>query len=269
MTAKGGTGSFFEGFARFGYAAKGVVYVVIGALATMAALRLGGATTGMGGALETIVGQPYGKILLAVVAVGLVGYVTWRFLQAFLDVDRKGSDVKGLSVRAFYTASGLIYASLALGAVKLVLGSGGGGGGEAQADWTAKLMSQPFGRWLVAAAGGAVIGVGIYQAYQAITAKFRKRLESSEMSDLQDAWATLIGRIGFAARAVVFGMIGGFLIQAALKTNPQEARGLAGALRSLEEQPFGPWLLGAVGAGLAAFGLFQFVMARYRRITVE
>jgi hypothetical protein len=183
--------------------------------------------------------------------------------------DDKGADAKALGLRAFYTASGLFYGLLAIGAIRLLLGSEAGTGEESYADWSAKLMEKPFGIWLIGTLGVFVIGVGVYQAYRAYTAKFRKRLQTGQMTNLEDRWATRIGRIGFAARAVVFSMIGAFLFMAAVRADPNQARGLGGALKTLDRQPSGPWLLGLVGVGLAAYGTFQLVMARYRRIQID
>ena len=140
------------------------------------------------------------------------------------------------------------------------------GGGGSPDDWTARLMAQPFGRWLVVIAGAVIVGAGLYQFYKAYKADFRDELNLGAMSGRVKTWTTRSGRLGYAARGVVFGVIGIFLVQAALQTDPDEARGLGGALNTLASQPFGPYLLGAVALGLVAYGIFMFVMARYRRI---
>jgi len=127
-------------------------------------------------------------------------------------------------------------------------------------------MSQPLGRWVVVAAGAVILGAGLYQFYRAYRADFRDELEIHEMSLREKRWTTHAGRLGYVARGAVFGVIGVFLVQAALQADPQEARGLGGALETLARQPFGPYLLGAVAIGLVAYGAFMFVVARYRRI---
>ncbi len=254
--------------ARFGYAAKGVVYVIVGALAALAAFDEGGRTTNSRGALEEILYRPYGRFLLGVVAIGLAGYAVWRWVQSATDTENKGSGAKGLAVRIGYAVVGLIYASLAYSAVRMILGlkAGGGGNREASQEWTAQLLAQPFGRWLVGAAGLGVIAFAVYQLYKAYAAKFREKLKLDEMNEQTETLATRVGQIGLAARGVVFGIIGVFLLQAALHFNANEARGLSGALRALEQQPFGAWVLGAVALGLVAYGIFMFILARYRRI---
>lgn len=254
-----------ERLARFGIASKGIVYAIVGFLAAQAAFGAGGKTTDTKGALQTIVTQPFGKFLLALVAIGLLGYVLWRFIQAFLDPERKGTNAKGLFQRLGYFISGAIYAGLALTATRLILGFGGGGGNSTQ-DSTARLLAQPFGQWLVGTLGAMVIGMGFHQFYKAYSAKFRQDLKWQEMRDAERTWATRAGRFGHAARGVVFLVIGFFLIQAARQSDPNQARGLGGALAALAQQPYGPWILAVVAIGLVAYGIYLLVEARYRRV---
>lgn len=254
---------------RFGFAAKGAVYGLVGVLALLAALGRGGETTDTQGALGTLVGAPFGRVLLALVALGLLGHALWRWVQAALDTEHKGGDAKGIAARVGYAAIGVVYAGLALAAVRLAQGSGGGGGSDQSAqDWTARLLAQPFGRVLVGLAGLAVIGIGGYQLYRAYTAKFREKLKLGEMSATEQQWTTRLGRFGFAARGVVFAIIGGFLIVAALQDQSDQARGLGGALDALASQAYGRILLGVVALGLVAYGIFMFAQARYRRMVI-
>ena len=129
-------------------------------------------------------------------------------------------------------------------------------------------MRQPFGRWLVGAVGATVVGVGLYQFVRAWRASFTKRLKRAEMSSTEEEWATKVGRFGFAARGVTFLIIGGFIVTAALQADPSEAQGLDAAFRWLEQQPFGTWLLAIVALGLVAYGVFQIVLAKYRRLGI-
>lgn len=108
--------------------------------------------------------------------------------------------------------------------------------------------------------------VGLFQLYRAYDAKFMEKLKPGEMGAGERTSTRRAGRIGHAARGVVFCVIGAFLVRAALQFDPSRARGLGGALSALASRPFGPYLLGAVAVGLACFGLFMFVVARYRRI---
>jgi uncharacterized protein DUF1206 len=253
-----------ERLARAGYLAYGVVYVLVGVLAVQAALGVGGQATGQEGALRSILLAPLGRVLLGLIVLGLLAYATWRLFQGIRDPENEGTDAKGLLKRFDHVINGLVHAALAFSAGQLVLGSGGGGGSPD--DWTARLMAQPLGRWIVVIVGVVFVGAGLYQFYKVYRADFRDELKLDDMGDRERRWATRSGRLGYAARGVVFGVIGVFLVQAALQTDPDEARGLGGALQTLARQPFGPYILGAVALGLVAYGVFMFVMARYRRI---
>lgn len=258
---------WIERIARFGYAAKGVVYMVVGAMATKAAVGTGGETTDTRGALEAINEQPFGKFALGTVAFGLIGYVIWRWIQAIADTDDKGTGLKGILVRIGYAGSGLIYAGLALSAAKVLIDVGDPDSStQMQQDWVARFLTMPYGGWLVGLAGACVLGFGLYQIYKGFAAKFRKRLKLKEMSESRRFWATLTGRVGYAARGIVFCIVGSFLIQSARHFNPSEAKGLDAALQTLSGWPFGPWALGMVAAGLFAYGFYMLVEARYRLI---
>lgn len=255
--------------ARLGYATKGVVYTIIGVIAALAALRGGGETADSRGALEHIVEQPYGHVLLVVVAVGLAGYALWRLTQAVLDTEDKGSEWKGLAVRAGYACIGFVYFGLGYSALRLVLGGDAGDSSDEKSRyWTATFMGLPFGRLLVGLGGLGFIGFGLWQCYKAYKTKFRKKMKHHEMGEHASRFVTRAGQFGLVSRGLVFGVVGVFLIQAALRARAHEARGLAGALHALEEQPAGIWVLGVVALGLVAYGLLMFAQALYRRIDV-
>ena len=270
--AHAGTAAFAQGrrglvrLGRFGYGAKGVVYVVLGAMALQAAFEAGKKAPGTQGALREIADKPLGEFLLWLLAAGLIGHALWRLVQAVRDTERKGKDAKGLAIRTGYIISAAIHVSLAVAAASIARGRPTRANSEQ--SLTADLMAMPFGRWLVAAIGLIVLGVGISQLYQAYSARFRERLRTAEMTPKEQRWAIRSGRAGYAARGITFGVIGVFLINAARQFDPQEAKGLAGALQTLENQPHGQWLLAIVGLGLLGYGVFQFILARYRRMVV-
>jgi hypothetical protein len=261
--------------ARAGFAAKGVVYVLVGGLALLAAIgsRLPfdtphGATTGSRGALRTLLDQPYGRAILIAVAIGLAGYALWCFVRAFLDPERDGTDFKGVAKRVGNFGKGVIHVALVVAVVRMLRGTGSGGGDDGQGarDWTAWLMSFPMGQWLVALVGLGVTGYGARQIYRAWVSKLDDPLNLGQMSPGGRAWTVRFSRFGMAARGVVFGIIGMFLVVAAYRSNPREVKGVGEALATLERQPYGPILLGVVALGLISYGLFQFILARYRRI---
>jgi Domain of Unknown Function (DUF1206) len=256
-----------EPLARLGYAARGAVYSLVGILAIQTAFGArGNQQTDTRSALQWVAEQS--TALLWLLALGLFGYALWRVVQGVLDPENKGSDPKGLAVRAGMVVSGLIYGGLAMAAVRMASGSGdasGGSGGGTQ-GFTADLMTKPFGRWLVAIAGIAVIISGLTQIRDGWTEKFRKHLKEQEMDPTEQRLAVRTGKLGLIARGIVFLLSGWFLIRAALQFNPAEARGLGGALETLASQPAGSWLLGLVALGLIAFGAYSILLARYRRI---
>lgn len=259
---------WFERLARLGYVSKGIVYFIIGLLAAQVALGVGGRTTDSEGALQTIVTQPFGKFLLAIVTLGMVSYALWRLIEAIFDPGNQGQkpEAKRIGKRLGYAASSAAYAGLALTAIKLITGTGGGNSSNSTQDWTARFLAQPFGRWLVGLAGIVVIGVGLYMIYEAFKGKFRSELNWQQMSASERTWATRIGKFGIAARGIVFAVIGIFLTQAALKSDPGQAKGVGEALAALAQQPYGRWLLGFVALGLIAYSIYSVVEARYRRI---
>ena len=258
-----------ETFARFGYAAKGFVYGAVGILALMAAFSLGGDTTGTTGALQAIAEQSFGKLLLASIALSLVGYVIWRFIQAIQDPGNKGKDASGILARLGYVFSGIAYIGVAANAALLAFGSSSGGGGNSKQDWTAMVMQQPFGRWLVGIAGAVTVGIGFWRLYQAYKIKFRKKLNLAELSSQQQDWLVNISRFGIAARGVVFVMIGFFILQAAKNYDPDKVKGLDGALFTLTQQPFGKALLALMALGLVSYAIYLLLQARYRRIKIS
>lgn len=259
----------YRALARFGYAARGVVYVIVGALAVTAAIGGGGRTTDTKGAVQTLLAQPLGYVLVALIAIGLVAFSLWRATQAIADADRHGTGAKGLTIRGGLLVSAVTHLLLAVFAASLVLGDGGASGGSSgdgsTQTWTAWLMAKPFGRWLVGLVGVAVIGAGLAQIVKGWTAKFEKRLQVDQ-SKLR--WATPISRFGLLARGFVFLIIGGFIALAAYNYDPQQARGLAGALETLQGQPYGQILLAVVALGLVAFGLYCFIEAAWRRVGI-
>jgi hypothetical protein len=268
MTRNAATGKWMTGFARVGYAAKGVVYLIIGFLAAKLALGQGGAATDQRGALHTIYDEPSGKFLLLVVAIGLLAFALWSVIQAIYDTEGKGSKAKGIIARIGYAAAGIAYAALAFGAYQIATrtGSGGKSSSTSTQDATAKLLQLPFGVPLVVIVGLVVLGVAFYLFAKAYNAKFQNTLNLATLSAQVKKALIFLGRLGYGALGVVFTLIGFFLIVAAVQFNAQQAKGLDTALVELLHLPFGRVLLGIVALGLIAYGVYSFVEARYRRL---
>jgi|KBSSwiStaDraftv2_1062776.scaffolds.fasta_scaffold569472_2 hypothetical protein len=254
--------SGFEWLSRAGFVARGLIYAIIGVLALKLALGHGGKLTDQQGALHTVARQPFGKVLLLLVAIGLGGYALWRFVRAALGHGPEGSDTGFDRVAAF--ASGLVYLGLCLLAVRILTGSH-----KASANpdkTTAGVLGWPAGTWIVGAAGLVLIGVGLYQGYRGLTKDFLADSKTEEMGPRTRRWIGGIGLVGHLARMVVFMLAGTFLVKAAVEYDPHAAVGIDGALAKLLHQPLGPLLLGVVAAGLIAFAVYSFSDARFRRI---
>lgn len=262
------TSNWMVRLARLGYATKGVIYLIIGALAAELAIGHGGSASDQYGALHAIYDQPFGKVLLVIVAIGLLGFALRCFVQALFDTERKGHDAKGIIGRIGYALVGISYGALAFGAYRLVTGveDEGQSSTTAAQEWTALLLKQPFGVALVILVGLVVIAVALYLFYKAYSAKFRFRLNLVTVHDTVRKLVIYFGRFGYAALGVVFSIIGIFLIVAALQHDPHQAEGLDSALKTLAHQPFGSVLLSIVALGLIAYGIFSLVEACYRRV---
>ena len=255
---------WIERLARIGYVAKGVVHILVGWLAAQAAIGSGGSTTDSSGALRTIVDEPMGRTILGIIAVGLLGYALWRILEAVLDTSNRGTDGKGIAIRAGNAGKAILYGGLGVEAGRLAMGSASQSGGGAE-HWTCRLLEQPFGQALVVIAGLGVIAYGIYQLVRAWRAKLSSDLNIGSIPVETRRWVVRVSRFGIGARGVVFLMIGYLLTMAGIRDRAEQAEGVGGALGALEIEPL---LLAAVGIGLVAYGLYEFLNARYRRIDV-
>ncbi|MCJ2047957.1 DUF1206 domain-containing protein [Methylobacterium sp. J-078] len=251
-----------ERLARFGYGARGLVYCVIGGLAVLAAIGRGGRAGDSESALRWVLAGPFGAVVVGLIALGLLGFAVWRFIESVTDADRRGTSLKGVVVRLAHLLSAAIYTGLAITAASLALGLGRGGG-DATQDWTAWLLAKPFGLWLVGLIGLGVMGGGVAFLVKAFKGDVTDRLK---LDADRCRWAKPVGQFGYAARGIAFLIIGGFFIAAAWYQASSEVKGLAGAFAALRAQPYGWVLLGIVAAGHFAFGAFGLIQARFRHI---
>jgi hypothetical protein len=254
-----------ERLARAGLVARGVVYGLIGILAIKVAFGSGGETTDQQGALKTIAGQPFGKVLLVLVAIGLAGYALWRLVRAAIGhgPETGEDDAKD---RISGVVSGIAYGALCFTAVKILIGSSSSSSSSKTEKATGGVLDWPLGRYLVIVAGLVVLGVAVDQALKGIKQKFREDAKTEQMSPGVDQAYTAVGVVGHLARAVVFALIGWFVIKAAIDYDPDKAVGLDQALAKLSSSAFGPVVLGIVAAGLIAFACYSVLDARYRRV---
>lgn len=266
LSRYGGAGALLLGVARLGYAARGVVYVGLGVIALLAAVDLTPRAKGARGVLETWASWPLGLVLIGGVGCGLAGFAVWRLVQAIFDADRHGRSAKGLAVRFGQAISAFVYGGLALSAFELLDAFEDVGESDEQGETrrtASALLLTPHGDTLLIAAGLVVLSFGVGNIVQGLVQDFGKRLACEEALCRR---LTPLARVGYAARGVATLPAGAFLVLAGLEARSADARSWGQALQTLEQRPYGSWVLGAVAAGLIAFGLFGFVEACYRRI---
>ncbi len=255
-----------DALARLGYAVRGVLYVVIGAISLQAALGKTASPADQITAIAAVGHLPAGRILLWVMFVGLAAYSLWGIVRAIFDPFHKGSDTSGLASRAGYIISAVSYAFLALTAYGLIHGTSSPGSTANTINFVTKLMQAPAGRTLVGLIGIAILIGGLYQIYAGITENFEQRFKPYALTGDELKTAREMGKIGTAVRGIVIGIIGAFLLLAATSGNPSQARGFDGALRFLGQQPYGIYLLGIVAIGLIFLGLYSLMAAAWFRL---
>lgn len=248
--------------ARSGFVAKGLVYVLLGMLGVEAALSASEAGS-THAALVEVLRAPLGRWLLGALAAGLAWYALWRFTEAIGDANGKGREPKGLAARAFYLASGGVYAALALDAFTLAL-RWDNDSGQAR-SFLAPLLTGP----IAIAAAAVLIGYGGYHIWKGAQGKLGKQLNERSARREAGPWAIAVSRVGLAGRGVVFGVLGVWLL-----THPGDGPSMAsdsgagGALRLIVRLPQGELFMGVTAVALMAYGAHQFLHARYRRINV-
>lgn len=257
------------GLAKAGLAARGLLYVIIGVIAIQIALTGKRQEADRGGAVEEIGQKPFGEAMLWVLVVALVGMCLWRlveaaFGQAVPDGDKATKRLTSLGRAIFY---GFVVASLVQ---TLTAGDGKGKGGESSnktsKDLTAKALDWPAGQWIVGLAGLILLGVGVGMAVRYAMRKFREKLDTGEMSPTQSRFVDVVGVVGGVSRGIVFAAAGVFVVIAAVKFDPNKAKGVDETLRSFADTPAGPVLLVLIALGLVVFGVYSFCEARWRRI---
>jgi hypothetical protein len=253
--------------AKAGLTARGVIYLLVGALALQIAFGDDKKQQAdRQGALAELSGKPFGSVLLWALGIGLVGMALWRLSEVVFG--SVGPDGRKAKKRLLALARCVFYSFVAYSVLALAAGSGSGGGSsdEQSRDVTARLLEVSGGQWIVGAAGVGVVVAGVWIGARALMRAYRDKMRVGQMSRRVRRLVDVTGVVGGAARGLVFAAAGSFAIRAAVDYEPDEAKGLDDTLRSFAGTPVGPGLLACVAAGLVLFGLFSFAMARWRKV---
>jgi hypothetical protein len=254
-----------EALTRIGFVGYGLLHLAVAWLAVQLALGRPAGDSDQAGAFRTLAGQPFGRFLLIVVTVGLAAMAVWQLLLAAV-----GHQVEqGLWRTAERLASlgrTIVYTALAWTSYRVLTGTPTSSAQQQQSA-TAGVMSHPFGRFLVTVAGLGVLAIGVGLVLYGAKRAFEKRLMLSRMRHGTRETTRRLGQVGYVAKGVAFAIVGFLLADAAVTHNPAKSRGLDAALRTLIAQPLGPFLLILVAVGFAAFGVYCFLQARYRKVT--
>jgi hypothetical protein len=245
---------------RAGLVAYGVVHLMVAWLAVQLALGEKEESASNSGALHALAEQPMGGVLVWLVAIGMLLLVVWRLLEAALGFRDESDDAKRWRKRATSLGKALIYGALAWSAFKIALGEGSSGGTDST---TAKLMDLPGGQLIVGAIGLAIVGYGGLLVYRGWTEKFTEHLDAQGQSGKDGSAYILFGKIGYIAKGIAIGIVGGLFLYAAVTHEAKKSGGLDQALQTVLEQPFGQVMLLAIAVGLGCYGLFCFARARH------
>ncbi len=261
-----------EILARIGYGARGLIYGIIGLLAIEVALGTSGSLQDQQGAIASIGQQPVGQILLGAMLIGLIGYSLWGLIRAFFDPLHKGKSKKGIFERIGFFISAVAYAILIPSTYSSIFGASNASQNGAQGVQLRNIVSTiftiPLGKWIVGIIGLLFLGTGVYQVYRGLKYNFDNQIKPYALNAKQTKAIKTMGRFGTLARAVVFALVGIFLLFAAYSANSSKAKGIDGVLLIILQQPYGHWLLGIIALGLIAFGIYSLLSAfwfKFRR----
>ncbi|WP_226634904.1 DUF1206 domain-containing protein [Brevundimonas poindexterae] len=255
-----------EALARFGYGARGFVYVSIGVILMLTAHDLTRQTAGSTGVVESLARQPFGRVWLFTLGAGLWSFVLWRVLQAVFDADNEGRDLKAIAKRVGQGISGVVYGLLASTVFEVldeVYANPTAGDAAENQEKARALMELPFGQILLIGVGLVILGVGIGNVVRGIRNDFGRDLRCSETICKR---VVPLAHVGYVARGLAYFPLAGLVMWAGFRDRASEITTFGGALESVETLPAGPWLLSATALGLMAFGAYAFVEGRFRRI---
>ncbi|MEV0608594.1 DUF1206 domain-containing protein [Polymorphospora rubra] len=253
-----------EALARAGFIGYGIVHLLFAWLALQIAFGRPADDGDQSGALRTLAQQPLGKVLVIAVCVGLAAMALWQALEAAVG-HREDRGNERTVERVASAVRTVVYAYFAWTAYK-VFSNANSSSADSQEVLTGKLMESTGGQWLVGLAGLVLAGVGVGLVVYGVIKRFEKHLHTGRMSPRVRKLTQRLGVAGYSAKGAVYAVAGVLIVTAAVTYDPDKSRGLDGALHALREQPFGTVLLALMALGIAAFGVFCFVQAKYRKV---
>lgn len=253
-------------YSRVGFSAKGTVYVLIGLVSMLAAVGIG-QKTGQQGAIAAIAGKPFGELIIWGIVIGLTGYITWLITQVIIEPDNIETISKGILKRIGYLFYALLYMSIAYKFASIAMKSGQTG--NSKQVWMAKLIDIPYGRIIVGSIGAGILIFAIFQVIIGIKGSYLKELKTHEMDKFERFGLKLIGKIGYIARGLTFGVLGGFILLAGWEAKTSQVTGIDSALAQISQEPYGKIMLGAISLGLFLYGVFTIFEGKERDIKVK
>lgn len=250
--------------ARFGYAACGFLYVAIGLVAVAVAIGLGEEPTGSHGIMRFLSRQPFSPLLLGALGLGLAGYATLNITGAISDPEERGESLAGIALRAIDILTGALYLALTFAALGFLVHAWDST--DSATKVAERLLSIPFGTVILMLVGISFIVGSVYLLIRAAREEFGEMLDRRAISKQGRALIAIAARAGTAARGVIFALCGIFAIRAAVARSPQRVGDVDDALQVISNAAFGPLLLGTIGAGFVAYGIYQFSKALYQRV---
>ena len=257
-----------ESLVRAGYVARGAVYLAMGASGLAVAVGLAESARDARGAIRLIGRLPFGDVLVASLAVGLAGYAMLSFVAAVHDPERNGRGPLGILLRVADALAGAFYVVLAAGAIRLLADPGGGGARVAE-EWAAHALAMPAGAWLLGIAGAALTASGVFLAFKSSFARFGEKLDHPTLDAGMRRALVAAARVGTAARGIILGLCGSWLMRAAVTRSPEHVGDFGDALDALGAMTLGPFLLAAASLGFLAYGAYQVGKARYRTVRLR
>jgi Domain of Unknown Function (DUF1206) len=253
-----------EYLARGGFICYGVIHLLLAWLTLQVAFAHSGKEGDQTGALQSLAGNSFGKVLLVVIVIGMVSLAIWQAFQAAIG-ESGLQDKEAIAERVLSGVRAIIYLWLAWTALKAVTGANSSSAANSQ-NKSSSVMSSTGGRWLIGLIGLVVIGVGIALIYNGLSKRFERRLNTQQMKPSVRKSTRRLGQSGYTAKGVAYGIAGVLVVMAAVTYDPNKARGLDAALKTLAGHSYGIWLLALIAIGFAAFGVFCFSQAKYRKV---